>query len=100
MKLYRMMSKKEFDTLSSTSPFSWKGKCKWFTDNKDFILSRVTDGKFNNSKFKKDRYTHLVEYIVEDDKGFTRVSTNEVLLQVKDEPKVKVLCVNKIGELI
>ena len=49
--------------------------------------------------FKKDRYTHLVEYFVEDDKGFTRVSDNEVMLRVKDEPKVRVLRVNKIGEL-
>ena len=59
----------------------------------------MTDGKFNNSMFKKDRYTHLVEYFVEDDKGFTRVSDNEMMLRVKDEPKAKVLCVNKIGEL-
>ena len=27
MKLYRMMSEKEFDNVSNTSPFSWKGKC-------------------------------------------------------------------------
>ena len=100
MKLYRMMSKKEFDSVSSTSPFSWRSKCKWFTDNKDFILSRVTDGKFNNSKFKKDRYTHLVEYTVEDIGVLVRVSNNELMLRIKDEPKLKVSCVNKIGNLL
>ena len=45
MEIYRLMSKREFDSLSEDRPFSWKGKFKWFSPNKDFILNRVKDGK-------------------------------------------------------
>lgn len=100
MKLYRLMSKLEFDSVSEDHPFSWNSKFKWFSPNKRFVFDRVKDGKFNNSHFKKDRYTHLVEYLVEDNRKVLKtVSDHERMLSRKDEPLLTVLQVSKIGEL-
>ena len=101
MKLYRLMSEKEFNSISPDRPFSWKGKFKWFSPNKDFILNRVKDGKFNNSNFDNMRYTHLAEYVVEDDRNVLKIVSNyEIMLARKDEPLLTVLQVNKVGELL
>lgn len=101
MKLYRAMSEHEFDNITKHSPFSWNSKFKWFTQNLNFILRRVTDGKFNNSKFKQERYTHLVEYSVVDTGGIVKqVSDSEFMLARKDVPKLKVMAVNKIGKIL
>ena len=100
MKLYRVMSECEFDNTSDHSPFSWNSKFKWFTHNLNFILSRVTDGKFNNSQFKKGRYTHLIEYVVADVKGVIKqVSNNEFMLARKDAPNIKVFSISKVGRI-
>ena len=56
MILYRAMCKEEYDNVSDKHPLSWKSKCKWFSENLSFIQDRVLDKKFNNSKFKPDRY--------------------------------------------
>ena len=100
MKLYRAMSEQEFNNVTNDRPFAWKGKFKWFSPNKEFVLNRVRDGKFNNSNFDNRRYTHLVEYLVEDNlKVLQTVSTYEVMLARKDEPLIKVLGILKIGDL-
>lgn len=92
------MCKKEFDSVSKTTPFSWKIKCKFFTDNIEF-LNRVVDGEFNNSKFKPDRYTHLVVIEVDDIEAFERVSNHELLLRRSKAPLVKVFSVDRVGEV-
>lgn len=100
MKLYRAMSEQEFNNVTNDRPFAWKSKFKWFSPNKEFVLNRVRDGKFNNSNFDNRRYTHLVEYLVEDNlKVLRTVSTHEMMLARKDEPLLKVLSVLKIGDL-
>ena len=100
MKLYRVMSEQEFNNVANDKPFAWKSKFKWFSPNKEFVLNRVRDGKFNNSNFDNRRYTHLVEYLVEDNlKVLQTVSTYEVMLARKDEPLIKVLGILKIGDL-
>lgn len=100
MKLYRAMSEQEFNNVTNDRPFAWKSKFKWFSPNKEFVLNRVRDGKFNNSNFDNRRYTHLVEYLVEDNlKVLQTVSTHEMMLARKDEPLLKVLSVLKIGDL-
>lgn len=88
------MCQEEFNKVSETNPFSWKGKCKFFTDNIEF-LSRVTDGSFNNSKFKTNRYTHLIVYDIENLDAFERVSNNELMLRISKQSLVKVLSINK-----
>lgn len=101
MKLYRLMSEKEFNSISPDKPFSWKGKFKWFSPNKDFILNRVKDGKFNNSNFDNKRYTHLVEYVINDYRNVLKVVSNyEIMLARKDEPLITVLQVSKVGEML
>ena len=92
------MCKAEYDRVDNTSPFSWKSKAKWFSDDIEFIKSRVSDGKFNNSSFVEGRYDYLVVYdIVDSDCRLKRVSDKEVMLYRKDAPMIKVNSVNKIG---
>ena len=98
MKLHRLMCKAEYDRVDNTSPFSWQSKAKWFSDNIEFIKSRVGDGKFNNSGFVEGRYDYLIIYDVVDDRNkLKRVSDKEVMLYRKDAPMIKVNSVNKIG---
>ena len=98
MKLYRLMCKVEYDGVGITTPFSWQSKAKWFSDDIEFIKSRVSDGKFNNSSFVEGRYDYLVVYdVVDNNEKLKRVSDKEVMLYRKDAPMVKVISVNKIG---
>ena len=92
------MCKTEYDKVDNTSPFSWQSKAKWFSDDIEFIKSRVGDGKFNNSNFIDDRYEYLVVYDVTDDNDkLKRVSDKEMMLYRKDAPMIRVNGVNKIG---
>jgi hypothetical protein len=63
MIVYRAMSEVEFNETmkSGKADFSIK-RFKWFSPSLNFIVSRVRDGKFNNSKFATNRYTHIVEF--------------------------------------
>ena len=98
MKLYRLMCKAEYDRVDNTSPFSWLSKAKWFSDDIEFIKSRVGDGKFNNSGFVEGRYDYLVVYDIADNNNkLNRVSDKEVMLYRKDAPMIKVNSVIKIG---
>ena len=98
VKLYRLMCKAEYDRVDITTPFSWQSKAKWFSDDIEFIKSRVSDGKFNNSSFVEGRYDYLVVYdVVDNNEKLKRVSDKEVMLYRKDAPMVKVISVNKIG---
>ena len=91
------MCKAEYDRVDNTSPFSWQSKAKWFSDDIEFIKSRVSDGKFNNSSFVDGRYDYLVVYDVVDNNKLKRASYKEVMLYRKDAPMIKVNSVNKIG---
>ena len=98
MKLYRMMCKAEYDRADDKSPFSWQSKAKWFSDDIEFIKSRVCDGKFNNSGVAEGRYQFLVVYDISDNnEKLKRVSNKEVMLYRKDAPMIKVNSVNKLG---
>ena len=97
MKLHRLMCKAEYDRVDNTSPFSWQSKAKWFSDDIEFIKSRVGDGKFNNSGFVEGRYDYLIIYDVVDDRNkLKRVSDKEVMLYRKDAPMIKVNSVSKL----
>ena len=92
------MCKAAYDRVDNTSPFYWKGKTKWFSDDIEFIKSMVSDGKFNNSSFVEGRYDYLVVYdVVDDNDKLKRVSDKEVMLYRKDAQMIKVNGINKLG---
>ena len=100
MILYRAMCKGEYDNISGEFPLSWSSKCKWFSENLSFTQDRVLDKKFNNSKFKPDRYKYLVKYEVDDKfNKLVKVSNNELMLRVRDQPLIKFVNVQKLGEI-
>lgn len=76
------MSKQERDLTLEDNHFSFIKKYKWFSFNLDWIKSRVQDGKFNNSKFKPERYTHLLKFDIEDEyiKQFSKKGKKELEL--------------------
>lgn len=64
MELFRAMCEVEFqETLHSQQP-SFFRRFKWFSPDRQFVLNRVRDGKFNNSRFKPERYTKLVRFVI------------------------------------
>jgi hypothetical protein len=79
MIVFRAMSEKEFLlTLEYERPIFIK-KFKWFSEDKNFIINRVCDGKFNNSSFCKNRYTHIVKFIA-DGKRFIKLNNKELMI--------------------
>lgn len=67
MIVYRAMSELEYQkTLSSREADFTLSRFKWFSPCIGFVLGRVCDGSFNNSKFKSDRYTRIVSFEFDD----------------------------------
>ncbi len=97
MILYRAMCDEEFANISHFAPLSWNSKNKWF-GTKEFVLTRVKDGVFNNSKFVSDRYRHIVEYEVESGhEHLINCGKNEYMLNVRKSPLVKIKLIGKIN---
>ena len=88
MFIYRAMCDREYNSVCEKYPLSWNSKCKWFSDDLNFILERVRDGKFNNSKFKDNAYRKIVKYSVMNPNVLVRVSNNELMLKRKFQPLV------------
>lgn len=88
MFIYRAMCDREYNSVCEKYPLSWNSKCKWFSDDLNFILERVRDGKFNNSKFKDNAYRNIVKYRVRNPSVLVRVSNNELMLRRKSQPLV------------
>ena len=66
MILYRAMCEKEFLDTLRYGAFSWNSRFKWF-GTRDFVESRVMDGKFNNCRFVSGRYDHLLAFDFSDE---------------------------------
>jgi hypothetical protein len=81
MELFRAMSEVEFqETLHSQQP-PFLRRFKWFSPNHQFVQDRVQDGKFNNSRFKPERYTRLVRFVISPESvRFFRKSPREWML--------------------
>ena len=92
------MCKEEAEGVSFNSPLSWNSRFKWFTDDPKF-LDRVSDGKFNNSKFAMSRYTHLAKYFVECPELLVRVSNSELMLSRRNAPMAKIKLLYLSAEL-
>ena len=98
MFIYRAMCDMEYNSVCKKYPLSWNSKCKWFSDDLNFILERVRDGKFNNSKFKDNAYRNIVKYRVMNPNVLIRVSDNELMLRRKSQPLVGIEFVGWINE--
>ena len=92
--LYRAMCLEEYQKTIQNQSFAWKNKAKFFSDNLDFIINRVQNGKFSNSAFKKDKYQHLVKFqllLITNQNPFIQVSNNEFMLNVRKQSLVKII---------
>lgn len=97
MIVYRVMCKEEYDSyLLGDNVFIHR--YKWFTPSKEF-LKRITDGKFNNSNFKKDRYTHGIVFSLpyKQLKYFKKVSEREFMLDRRDTQNVTMEIIYTFG---
>ena len=63
--LYRAMCSEE--ARKTTSKPNFVSRWKWFSPSLEFVTQRVQGGEFNNSQFKPERYTNLVEFTFSDD---------------------------------
>lgn len=78
--LFRAMCEEEYNKTSENYLSYCRNKEKAF-GTKEFVLNRVCDGKFNNSKFKP-KYTHLIQIEFDEKykKQFHKWGNNEMLL--------------------
>ena len=89
MKFYRACCKEEYE--NSKSSLHYIRRYKWISNNKDFILERVCDGEFNNSKFKDSKYTHMLEIHIEDLSKLRKLNSNEYMMDRRNNVKVNIL---------
>lgn len=89
------MCKEEFQNTTDNR-FSWNSRFKWFSSDKDFIVNRVKDGKFNNSRFIADRYSILVEIGVEDFAHFNQLNRQELMLDRRRANQIKIHYIRQI----
>ena len=93
------MCPEEYQKTIATNKFSWKTRHKFFSENLDFIINRVRDGKFSHSAFKTDKYKHLVKFVVKvhgNNNPFVSVSNHELMLSVRKQSLVEVISVETV----
>lgn len=88
MMIYRAMCEEEFIKTMKYKVPNFKKRFKWFSTNIDFIVNRVKDGKFNNSKFEQSRYTHVIEFEW-DGKNADWLNSNEIQFDRRKNPNIK-----------
>lgn len=86
--LYRAMCKEEFESTIKEGSAVFYKRFKWFTPNKEFLMNRVRDGKFNNSHIERNRYDYIVCF--EADMSKARIlNNNEVQFDRRRNPIIK-----------
>jgi hypothetical protein len=95
MILYRAMSPEEAEKTINNKEVQFIRRFKWFSPSLEFVNNRVRDGKFNNSKFSTEKYTHLLkfEFRDKDDVAFIK-NKDEWMLDVRKTPLIKLLSVS------
>ena len=97
--LYRAMCAEEYIKTIHNQSFAWNNKSKFFSEDLDFVVGRVQDGKFSNSSFKTDKYRHLVKFevcLINEQNPFIKVSNKELMLNVRKQSLVKVVNIELI----
>lgn len=90
MKVYRAMCEAEFYATMKSGKPTFKRKVKWFSPSLEFILSRVRDGKFNNSKWCPWRYEYVIEFEAEVEKA-DWYKGEEIQFNVRRGAKIEVI---------
>lgn len=90
MKIYRAMGTDELNKTIHLGRPDFLKRFKWFSPNLQWIHTRVRDGKFNNSKFKQDRYEHICEFEW-DGNNMDFISTNEIQFDRRKNPTIKLV---------
>lgn len=91
MIIYRAMCHEEaVKTLANGRPDFLK-RFKWFSDDLEFVKTRVQDGSFNNSKHKPNRYTRIFEFWIDDVGKVDYISYNEIQFDRRKNPKITLI---------
>jgi hypothetical protein len=97
--LYRAMCKEELDDMFKNNKLSFKKRFKWF-GTLEFVIFRVKDGKFNNSRLVEDRYKYLVKFMFSESslQHFSKCGFKEFMLDVRKTPLISLLSFELIGD--
>lgn len=88
MLIYRAMCKDEYDRTIKHKVPDFRNRFKWFSTNIEFILNRVQDGTFNNSKYKQNRYDYILEFECDETQA-DWINTNEIQFDRRKNPNIK-----------
>ena len=91
------MCLEEYQNTLKYNQLHWISRKKWF-GTLDFVKSRVTDGRFNNSRFVQDRYSCLLEFHINDNylEYFDKCGNREFML---DRRKSQMVKIDRIDEI-
>lgn len=92
MIIYRAMCEEEYlNTIKYKKPdFSLK-RFKWFSPSLEFIITRVKDGSFNNSRHCKNRYKYIMSFEI-----YQLLMTNYNEIQVDRRSNIKIDLINEV----
>lgn len=88
--MYRAMCSDECADSIKSGKASFKKRFKWFSDDLEFVCSRVRDGRFNNSQFKPNAYKYVIAFDVDITQA-KQVSNKEWQFDRRDNPLIKVI---------
>lgn len=91
MIVYRAMCSEEFarTVKFGKADFSLR-RFKWFAIDIDFILNRVLDKRFNNSKHVPSRYVHIVQFEADISKA-DWIRNSEIQFDVRRNAKISMI---------
>lgn len=91
MIIYRAMCSEEFarTVKFGKADFSLR-RFKWFSTNTDFILNRVLDKRFNNSRDVPSRYVHIVQFEADVSKA-DWIRNSEIQFDVRRNAKISMI---------
>lgn len=88
--VYRAMCKEEYEeTVKSKNAVFYK-RFKWFSENLEFIMNRVRDGKFNNSTHDKERYDFILKFEADLSKA-QQLNDNEIQFDRRRNPTIRLV---------
>ena len=88
MIIYRAMCAEEFVKTCKTGKADFsRRRFKWFSTNLEFIMNRVLDTQFNNSRHVPSRYVHVVQFEADISKS-DWIKNSEVQFDVRKNAKI------------
>lgn len=96
MIFYRAMNEQEMSNTIKNNRPSFNGRYKFFSNDLEFIINRVRDGKFAHSNFKNKPYEYILKFDIDNEENIRQLNEKEWMIDVRKIPLIKFNSINII----